>query len=113
MDEKRPLDYFLVAGLPDNPEPIEEYSDELPVKQSHKQDPIVDIAVINKTLGELPPKGYKSVEFTPTGFPADLNHGSIRAPEINICYRRGRDKCPLTDVGLVFMKLLVSDFCLY
>ena len=101
MDEKRPVDYFVSVGLPDDPEPLDEYSEEACVKPSHKQDPIVEIAVINRTLGELPPPDFHCVEFTPSGFPADLNHGSIRAQELNICYRRGRDKPPLTDIGLV------------
>ena len=42
---------------------------------------------------------YKPLLETPGGNIADLNHGSIRSPEVFICYRRGRDKAPLTDVG--------------
>ena len=99
MDEKRIVDYFVVAGLPDNPEPVEEFSDENVLKPDYKQDPITDIAIIIRSLGETAPRGYKILEFTPSGFPADLNHGSIRAPEIYVCYKRGRDKPPLTDIG--------------
>ena len=99
MDEKRIVDYFVVAGLPDNPEPVEEFSDENVLKPDYKQDPITDIAVIIRSLGETAPRGYKILEFTPSGFLADLNHGSIRAPEIYLCYKRGRDKPPLTDIG--------------
>lgn len=99
MEEKRIVDYFVVAGLPDNPEPLEEFSNEATLKPTHKQDPIVDIAVIIRSLGEGPPAKYKCVETTPSGFPADLNHGSIRAPEVYLCYRRGRDKPPITDLG--------------
>ena len=83
----------------DNPEPLEDVSEENNLKPSHKQDPIVDIAVINRTLGELPPDDYCVVELTPTGFPADLNHGSIRAAEIYLCYKRGREKPPIMDIG--------------
>ncbi len=94
------MDYFVVAGLPpDNPEEIEEFSDEATLKPDHKQDPIVDVTVIIRSLGESCPPKYKVLEFTPSGFPADLNHGSIRAPEVYLCYRRGRDKPPLTDIG--------------
>ena len=99
MEEKKVAEYFIVAGLPPNPQPLDEYSDEASIKPSHRQDPIVDITVINRTLGEAPPHGYHCVEFTPNGYPADLNHGSLRAHELNICYRRGRDKPPLTDIG--------------
>ena len=63
------------------------------------QDPIVDIAVIVRNLGETPPAKFQCVEATPTGFPADLNHGSIRAQEVYLCFRRGRDKPPITDLG--------------
>lgn len=102
MEERRVADYFVVAGLPNDPsklEALDEYCDESILKPNHKQDPIVDVAVINKSLGESPPADFKCVELTPTGFPADLNHGSIRAPEVYLCYKRGRDKPPLTDIG--------------
>ena len=99
MDEKRVTDYFVVAGLPDNPEPLEDLSEENNLKPNHKQDPIVDIAVINRTLGETPPENYTVIELTPSGFPADLNHGSIRAAEIYLCCKRGREKPPIMDIG--------------
>ena len=106
MDNKRVADYFVVAGLPDNPVPIEEFSNESVMKQTHKLDPIVDIAVINWSFGEEPPPKFKCISFTSTGFPADLNHGSIRAPEMYLCYRRGRDKPPLVDIGLISLEFL-------
>ena len=99
MDEKRVADYFVVAGLPENPIEIDEYSNEAVLKSTYKQDPIVDVAVINKTLGEQCPPKFKCIETTPLGFPADLNHGSIRSPEVYLCYKRGREKPPLTDIG--------------
>ena len=99
MEEKRVADYFVVCGLPDNPEPLEELSDENILKATHKQDPIVDVAVINRTLGETPPPKFRLIDQTPLSFPADLNHGSIRAPEIYLCYKRGREKPPITDIG--------------
>lgn len=52
--------------------------------------------------GEAIPPGWICIENTPCGFPADLNHGSIRSPEIFICYKRGRDKAPLVDVGVLY-----------
>ncbi|XP_050402671.2 C-myc promoter-binding protein isoform X3 [Patella vulgata] len=102
MDEKRVADYFVVAGLPDDFLPLEEFSNEAAIKPSFKQDPITEIKVINRSIGEQVPKGYTCVERTPTGFTADLNHGSIRCPEMFLCYRRSRDKPPLTDIGVLY-----------
>lgn len=99
MEDRRVADYFVVAGLPDNPLPLEEFSNEAIIKPTHKLDPITDITVINKSLGEKIPKGFTCIERTPTGLPADLNHGSIRCNELYLCYRRGRDKAPLSDIG--------------
>ena len=99
-------DYFVMAGLPDKRKPLIDLSSDSSVKSSHKQDPIVEVTIINKGLGEVPPPGFCCLELTPSGFPADLNHGSIRAPEIYLCIRRGRDLPPLTDIGSV------SESCL-
>ncbi|XP_067665838.1 C-myc promoter-binding protein-like isoform X2 [Haliotis asinina] len=102
MDEKRVVDYFVVAGLPSNPLPLEEFTNEAAIKPSFKQDPITEIAVINRSLGEKVPKGFTCIERTPSGFPADLNHGSIRCHEMFLCYRRSREKPPLTDLGVLY-----------
>ena len=101
MDDRRVADYFVVAGLPENPQPLEEFSNEAAIKSTYKQDPITDITVINKSLGDKVPNGYVCLEKTPSEYPADLNHGSILQHEMYICYRRSRDKPPLTDVGWV------------
>lgn len=61
--------------------------------------PITDITVIFPGLGEDCPKGWEVLIYTPTGLMADLNHGSLHSPEVYICYKRGRDKPPLVDVG--------------
>ncbi len=103
MDDKRVADYFVVAGLPDNPEPLGDYSAETTLTTTDPIEPIIDLTVINKSQGELCPPGFTCIEETPTGFPADLNHGSIRAPEMYLCVCRGRDKPPLTDIGWVYM----------
>ncbi|CAG5134892.1 unnamed protein product [Candidula unifasciata] len=103
MDDRRVADYFVVAGLDkDQQLPLEEFSNEAITKPSFRQDPITDITVINRTLGEKIPKGYECIELTPTGFPANLNHGSIRCPDMFICYKRGRDKPPLKDLGILY-----------
>lgn len=99
MDERRVADYFVVAGLPENPLPLEEYANEAVIKPSYKQDPITDVCVINKSLGEKVPKGYTIIDRTPSGALADLNHGSIRCHEMYLCYKRSREKSCLTDIG--------------
>ena len=99
MDDRRVADYFVVAGLPDNPDPLDEFSNEAAIKPTYKQDPITDISVINKSIGEKVPRGYVCLERTPTDYQADLNHGTFRCAEMFICFRRSRDKPPLTDVG--------------
>ena len=43
--------------------------------------------------------GYTCIETTVGGLPANLNYGAIRAHEVFLCYRRGRDKSPLVDIG--------------
>ena len=69
MDERRVADYFVVAGLPDNPEPVSEISRDSAChfKLGHNQAPITDVAVIFPTLGEAPPDGYTKIDSTPTG----------------------------------------------
>ncbi|XP_022252472.1 DENN domain-containing protein 4C-like isoform X1 [Limulus polyphemus] len=103
MEDKRVADYFVVAGLPDNPEPLEEFSqDGVTLKTSHTLAPVTDITVIIRSQGEIVPQNFTCIETTPLGFPADLNHGSLRSPSIYLCYRRGRDKPPLVDIGVLY-----------
>lgn len=47
------------------------------------------------------PDGFKQIDTTPLGYPADLNHGSIRAHSAFLCYRRGYHKPPLVDLGIL------------
>ncbi|XP_055954138.1 C-myc promoter-binding protein-like [Argiope bruennichi] len=103
MDDKRVADYFVVAGLQDNASPLDESSrDGITPKTTHPLVPITDVTVIIRSQGETIPKGFTCIEYTPSNFPADLNHGSIRSPNIYFCYRRGRDKPPLVDVGVLY-----------
>ncbi|XP_013183784.2 DENN domain-containing protein Crag isoform X2 [Amyelois transitella] len=101
MDEKRVADYFVVAGLPETPELLED-SDSGHLKGYSTKAPITDIGVVFPGLGETIPSGYELLELTPTGLPADLNHGSIRSPECFLCIRRGRDRPPLVDIGVMY-----------
>lgn len=104
MDDRRVADYFVVAGLPDNPEPLDEttLSEGGNLKASHGQPPITDISVIFPSLGENKPDEYEVITKTPTGLSADLNHGSLRTVECFLCVRRGRDKPPLVDIGVMY-----------
>ena len=100
---RRVADYFVICGLPppDQQQQLEEGSLEVNLKTSHNQDPITDLTVIFPGLGENVPDYYQLLEYSPTGLPADLNHGSFRAPEVFICYRRGRDRPPLVELGVL------------
>ncbi|XP_003740678.2 DENN domain-containing protein 4C [Galendromus occidentalis] len=64
--------------------------------------PITDIAVIIASQKEQAPLEYTCIERTPSGHSADLNHGSIRCQTVFLCYRRGLDKPPLTDIGVLY-----------
>ncbi|KAG1687290.1 DENN domain-containing protein 4C [Nymphon striatum] len=108
MDQdKRVADYFVVAGLPDNPQPLDDvYSRDASssARRSHIcAPPITDIAVIFRSMGETVPDGYQCLETTPFGFPADLNHGSLRSPNVYLCFKRGHDKPPIVDIGIGLM----------
>ncbi len=89
-ESPRVADYFVVAGAENLRRPDGD---------AETLEPITDVAIIFKSLGESPPPGYECIEFTPSGLVADLNYGSLRSQTCFLCYRRGRDKPPLTDVG--------------
>ncbi|XP_076226850.1 DENN domain-containing protein Crag isoform X1 [Nomia melanderi] len=113
MDERRVADYFVIAGLPgqdndfesdnETQEKLEDwYQEGTHVKDVHMKPPITDLAIIFPALGEQCPDGYTLLEHTVSGLPADLNHGSLRTNECYLCYRRGRDKPPLVDIGVIY-----------
>lgn len=107
MDNNRIADYFLISGIRDDLQPRlnhDSFVDENFAfrEESDKVDPITDIAVIIPTWGEECPEGYRRIEKTVNGYQADLNHGSIRSPEMYLCYRRGRDRPPLTEIGVMY-----------
>lgn len=88
--DRRVADYFVVVGAENLKKPDGD---------AETLEPITDIIVIFKSKGETPPPGYESIDLTPTGYPADLNAGAIRSESCYLCYKRGRDKPPLTDIG--------------
>ncbi|KAL0970341.1 hypothetical protein UPYG_G00240660 [Umbra pygmaea] len=102
IEDKGPrvTDYFVVAGLTDKSRPLEQDLSE--TKSTGPKAPITDLAVINKSAGEAVPEGFTCIETTYSGQQANLNHGSLKSPELFLCYKRGRDKPPLTDIGVLY-----------
>ncbi|CAD6196860.1 unnamed protein product [Caenorhabditis auriculariae] len=102
-DERRLFEHFVIAGLDDS-QPLEQLtpsSQECGLRNTQPLAPITDITVIFPQLGETPPEGFEVIETTTLGYPADLNHGSIRIPPAFICFRRGYHKLPLVDIGIL------------
>lgn len=104
MDEKRVADYFVVAGLPEEPKLLQEniFNDSGHLKATGSLDPITEIGVLFPSLGEKVPEGCELLERTPSGQYADLNHGSVRTPPCFIYFRRGKDRPPLVDLGVLY-----------
>ncbi|XP_053427898.1 DENN domain-containing protein 4C isoform X2 [Nycticebus coucang] len=98
----RVTDYFVVAGLTDTSTLLDQEVNRLDTKSTGPKAPITDIAVIIKSAGEAVPEGYTCVEATPSALQANLNYGSLKSPELYLCYKRGRDKPPLTDIGVLY-----------
>ncbi|XP_068569583.1 DENN domain-containing protein 4C isoform X2 [Cebidichthys violaceus] len=96
----RVTDYFVVAGLTDKSTPLEQDLSE--TKSSGPKAPITDLAVINRSAGETVPEGFTCIDSTYSGQPANLNHGSLKSPELFLCYKRGRGKSPLIDIGVLY-----------
>ncbi|CDH93122.1 DENN domain type RAB GEF [Caenorhabditis elegans] len=102
-DERRLFEHFVIAGLAEN-QPLERLkpsSEECGLRNTQPLAPITDIAVIFPSLGEKPPDGFDVIESTTLGYPADLNHGSIGQKSVFLCYKRGYNKLPLVDIGIL------------
>uniref|UniRef100_A0A7N6BQI8 DENN domain containing 4A n=1 Tax=Anabas testudineus TaxID=64144 RepID=A0A7N6BQI8_ANATE len=106
MEDKGPrvADYFVVAGLTDPSKPLDQeiHFDDVCHKTAKPKAPITDVAVVIRSMGEEVPPGFTCIELTPSGYSADLNNGGLMAPQIFLCYRRGCDKPPLTDLGVLY-----------
>ncbi|XP_072260494.1 DENN domain-containing protein 4C isoform X2 [Pyxicephalus adspersus] len=98
----RVADYFVVAGLTENSKLLDHDLGRVETKAVGPKSPITDIVVINRTVGEAVPEGYTCIELTPSGLPANLNHGSLKSPELFVCYKREKGKLPLIDVGALY-----------
>jgi hypothetical protein len=117
MDDKRLVDHFALIGvgstgpierddlLPTASSPTTDSSLQLSSKNydltPQHQQPIVDLVIIDRTHGEDPPAGYEAIWTTPNNFSANLNHSGLRNHEMYLCIRRGRDKPPITDIGVL------------
>ncbi|KAF3688779.1 C-myc promoter-binding protein DENN domain-containing protein 4A [Channa argus] len=106
MEDKGPrvADYFVVAGLTDSSKPLEDelHFDDAGPKSVKPKAPITDVAVVIRSLGEEVPSGFTCIESSPSGLSAELNGASLRGPQIFLCFKRGRDKPPLTDLGVLY-----------
>ncbi|XP_066469362.1 DENN domain-containing protein 4C [Tiliqua scincoides] len=104
IEDKGPRvsDYFVVAGLTDTSTLLDQEVNRFETKSVGPKAPITDIAIIIKSAGETVPEGYTCVESTPTALQANLNYGSLKSPELFLCYKRSRDKPPLTDIGVLY-----------
>jgi hypothetical protein len=68
MEERRVADYFVVAGLPEVPEEIGEFTqDGTQLQPTHSLPPITEVAVIFQSLGETTPPGFTCISATPLG----------------------------------------------
>lgn len=109
-EEKCPqlVDYFVVAGL--DPagawKPLDEDA-KTPTSSCSATsssspravESVTDLAVIARGLGEEVPEGFTCIERTLGGHSAELSAGLISNPHMYLCYRRGRDKPPILDLG--------------
>uniref|UniRef100_A0A7N6FBE6 DENN/MADD domain containing 4B n=1 Tax=Anabas testudineus TaxID=64144 RepID=A0A7N6FBE6_ANATE len=113
-EEKCPqlVDYFVVAGLdPAGPwKPLDDdgksstssSSTSSSSTSSRAVEPVTDLAVIARGLGEEVPEGFTCIEKTLGGHSAELSAGLINNPHLYLCYRRGRDKPPILDLGILY-----------
>ncbi|KAK2084341.1 DENN domain-containing protein 4B [Saguinus oedipus] len=109
MAEERPprlVDYFVVAGLAGNGAPISEETwvpePSGPLRPPRPAEPITDVAVIARALGEEVPQGYTCIQASAGGHPLELSAGLLGGTQPVICYRRGRDKPPLVELGVLY-----------
>lgn len=102
------VDYFVVAGLDPTGSwvPLDEdgkSSSQLSSGASSRAaEPVTDLVVIARGLGEDVPEGFTCIEKTLGGHSAELSAGLINNPHLFLCYRRGRDKPPILDLGVLY-----------
>ncbi|KAL2084579.1 hypothetical protein ACEWY4_020097 [Coilia grayii] len=87
------VDYVVVAGLENGA------SGEV---EGHRVEPVTDVTVVARGLGEDVPLGFTCVEKTQGGHPAALTTGLLTHPGLYLCYRRGFDKPPIVELGVFY-----------
>lgn len=100
MAEEKPpqlVDYFVVAGLTDSSKALEEESQQ--PRPARPSEPITDVAVVIRSQGEDVPQGFTCIENSTSGHPVDLNATLLNSPQMYLCYKRGRGKPPLIELG--------------
>lgn len=97
------VDYFVVAGLdPCGPwRPLEDDGRGAGAG-GRGVEPVTDLVIIARGLGEGVPEGFTCIEKTLGGYSAELSAGLINNPHLFLCYRRGHDKPPILDLGVLY-----------
>ncbi|XP_077576436.1 DENN domain-containing protein 4B isoform X2 [Stigmatopora nigra] len=95
------VDYFVVAGLDPAGGPWRPLDDGGRAPAPRGAEPVTDLAVIARGLGEEVPQGFTCIDKTLGGHSAELGGGFINNPRLYLCYRRGHDKPPVLDIGLL------------
>ncbi|KAK7158387.1 hypothetical protein R3I93_009563 [Phoxinus phoxinus] len=93
------VDYFVVAGLASGSSPRVEEGHQRGVRALQ---PVTDLAVIARGLGEDVPEGFTCIEKTQAGHPAELSAGLMNNTHMFLCYRRGHDKPPIVELGVLY-----------
>uniref|UniRef100_A0A673JJ06 DENN/MADD domain containing 4B n=1 Tax=Sinocyclocheilus rhinocerous TaxID=307959 RepID=A0A673JJ06_9TELE len=93
------VDYFVVAGLSGAGSPLDEEGERRGVRTLQ---PVTDLAVIARGLGEDVPEGFTCIEKTQAGHPAELSAGLLNNTHMFLCYRRGHDKPPVVELGVLY-----------
>ncbi|XP_067303833.1 DENN domain-containing protein 4B-like [Pseudorasbora parva] len=93
------VDYFVVAGLAGDSSPLDEEGQQ---RGQRALQPVTDLAVIARGLGEEVPEGFTCIEKTQGGHTAELSAGLLNNTHMFLCYRRGHDKPPVVELGVLY-----------
>ncbi|XP_011471653.1 DENN domain-containing protein 4B isoform X1 [Oryzias latipes] len=104
------VDYFVVAGLDPTGawRPLDEdgrsssSSSASSSPAARAAEPVTDLVVISRGLGEEVPEGFTCIEKTLGGHSAELSASLLNNPHLYLCYRRGWDKPPIVDLGVLY-----------
>ncbi|XP_051575093.1 DENN domain-containing protein 4B-like isoform X1 [Myxocyprinus asiaticus] len=93
------VDYFVVAGLAGDSSVLDDDGQQ---RGGRALQPIIDLAVIARGLGEDVPEGFTCIEKTQGGHPAELSAGLLNNTHMLLCYKRGHDKPPIIELGVLY-----------